>query len=276
VQRLYRERFVVAFPAGHRFERRNALRFLDLDGENYLLRINLRVPGSAWHALPWPGRQAEGRLSQASARIGSRSWVAGGTRDLFSRRNTRRWCPGGGDTARRRSRGDARTCRWWRSSGPPLLRLPWRPSSKAIPGPIPGRKAPAEKIPAAKFRAACADRAGRRRPCIEEVCSAGHGRRSSRRGGSTRSAGRDRRRSRCRARGRGKTTSLAADIAGRRLVPGKGAAAETAETGIEMIDSLEQPGIDIGDAEAAPCHGDGRLIRRSGPTLAHGADGAGG
>ena len=40
VQRLYRERFVVAFPAGHRFERRNALRFLDLDGENYLLRIN--------------------------------------------------------------------------------------------------------------------------------------------------------------------------------------------------------------------------------------------
>ena len=37
---LYRERFVVAFPAGHRFERRNALRFPDMDGESYLLRIN--------------------------------------------------------------------------------------------------------------------------------------------------------------------------------------------------------------------------------------------
>src|SRR5258708_19241215 len=66
---------------------------------------------------------------------------------------------------------------------------------------------------------------------------------------------------------------LAADIAGRRLVPGKGAAAETAETGIEMIDSLEQPGIDIGDAEAA------RVVEMEadpqvGPALAHGADGA--
>jgi LysR family hydrogen peroxide-inducible transcriptional activator len=40
VQPLYRERFVVAFPAGHRFERRNALRFSDMDGEYYLLRIN--------------------------------------------------------------------------------------------------------------------------------------------------------------------------------------------------------------------------------------------
>src|SRR6266702_4742886 len=40
VQPLYRERFVVAFPAGHRFERRYALRFPDMDGENYLLRIN--------------------------------------------------------------------------------------------------------------------------------------------------------------------------------------------------------------------------------------------
>src|SRR5258708_14999274 len=40
VQPLYRERFVVAFPAGHRFERRNALRFSDMDGESYLQRIN--------------------------------------------------------------------------------------------------------------------------------------------------------------------------------------------------------------------------------------------
>jgi LysR family transcriptional regulator, hydrogen peroxide-inducible genes activator len=37
---LYRERFAVAFPPGHRFARKNAVRFADMDGENYLLRIN--------------------------------------------------------------------------------------------------------------------------------------------------------------------------------------------------------------------------------------------
>jgi LysR family hydrogen peroxide-inducible transcriptional activator len=40
VQKLYAERYVIAFPAGHRFERRNALRFPDIAGENYLSRIN--------------------------------------------------------------------------------------------------------------------------------------------------------------------------------------------------------------------------------------------
>lgn len=40
VQALYQERFVIAFPSGHRFERRNALRFPDIAGENYLSRIN--------------------------------------------------------------------------------------------------------------------------------------------------------------------------------------------------------------------------------------------
>src|SRR5437879_756036 len=70
-----------------------------------------------------------------------------------------------------------------------------------------------------------------------------------------------------------KVDLLAADIAGRRLVPGKGAAAETAETGIEMIDLLEQPGIDVGDAEAtrvAEMEADPQIR----PALAHGADGA--
>jgi DNA-binding transcriptional LysR family regulator len=37
---LYRERFVLAFPKGHRFEERNALSFGDLEGESYLQRIN--------------------------------------------------------------------------------------------------------------------------------------------------------------------------------------------------------------------------------------------
>jgi len=40
VKHLYRERFVVAFPPGHRFEAKNAVRFADLDGESYLPRLN--------------------------------------------------------------------------------------------------------------------------------------------------------------------------------------------------------------------------------------------
>jgi LysR family transcriptional regulator, hydrogen peroxide-inducible genes activator len=37
---LYRERFVVAFPTGHRFSRMNAVPIAEIDGENYLRRIN--------------------------------------------------------------------------------------------------------------------------------------------------------------------------------------------------------------------------------------------
>jgi LysR family transcriptional regulator, hydrogen peroxide-inducible genes activator len=37
---LYREHFVLAFPAGHRFEQQNAIRFSDIEGEAYLRRIN--------------------------------------------------------------------------------------------------------------------------------------------------------------------------------------------------------------------------------------------
>jgi LysR family transcriptional regulator, hydrogen peroxide-inducible genes activator len=40
VQPLYRERFVVAFPPGHRFASQNGVRLDDMDGESYLLRIN--------------------------------------------------------------------------------------------------------------------------------------------------------------------------------------------------------------------------------------------
>lgn len=35
---LYRERFVVAFPPGHRFARQNAVQLADMAGEHYLLR----------------------------------------------------------------------------------------------------------------------------------------------------------------------------------------------------------------------------------------------
>jgi LysR family hydrogen peroxide-inducible transcriptional activator len=37
---LYRERYVVAFPPGHRFEDREAVRVVDLAGESYLSRLN--------------------------------------------------------------------------------------------------------------------------------------------------------------------------------------------------------------------------------------------
>ncbi len=40
---LYRERFVLAFPPGHRFEKKNAVRIEDMDGENYLLRVKCEV-----------------------------------------------------------------------------------------------------------------------------------------------------------------------------------------------------------------------------------------
>src|SRR5258706_6567591 len=40
VEPIYRERFVVAFPPGHRFGRMNAVKTSDCGGESYLVRIN--------------------------------------------------------------------------------------------------------------------------------------------------------------------------------------------------------------------------------------------
>jgi DNA-binding transcriptional LysR family regulator len=40
VQPIYRERFGLAFPAGHRFEQRHTLHVIDVAGEYYLSRIN--------------------------------------------------------------------------------------------------------------------------------------------------------------------------------------------------------------------------------------------
>jgi len=42
-QTLYRERFLVAFPPGHRFERMNAVSLKDTHGENYLQRLNCEM-----------------------------------------------------------------------------------------------------------------------------------------------------------------------------------------------------------------------------------------
>ncbi|HEX2116319.1 MAG TPA: LysR family transcriptional regulator [Alphaproteobacteria bacterium] len=40
VMRLYKERFVIAVAPGHRFERQNAVRLTDVEGESYLSRVN--------------------------------------------------------------------------------------------------------------------------------------------------------------------------------------------------------------------------------------------
>ena len=40
VKPLYRERFVVAFPTGHRFQGQETVRTTDCDGESYLMRVN--------------------------------------------------------------------------------------------------------------------------------------------------------------------------------------------------------------------------------------------
>jgi DNA-binding transcriptional LysR family regulator len=43
---LYRERFVLAFPPGHRFQKKNAVSIEDMDGENYLLRVECELKDS--------------------------------------------------------------------------------------------------------------------------------------------------------------------------------------------------------------------------------------
>jgi len=41
---LYRERYVIAFRKGHRFEQMNAISFNELDGEDYVERVNCEFP----------------------------------------------------------------------------------------------------------------------------------------------------------------------------------------------------------------------------------------
>lgn len=44
VEPLYRERYVVAFPAGHRFETMPSVPLREMDGEKYLRRVNCEFP----------------------------------------------------------------------------------------------------------------------------------------------------------------------------------------------------------------------------------------
>lgn len=43
---LYEERFMVAFPPGHRFESQKAVRVADMDGESYLSRLHCEYDGA--------------------------------------------------------------------------------------------------------------------------------------------------------------------------------------------------------------------------------------
>jgi LysR family transcriptional regulator, hydrogen peroxide-inducible genes activator len=45
IETLYRERFLVAFPAGHRFEKMEEVPIAAVDGETYLLRANCEYDG---------------------------------------------------------------------------------------------------------------------------------------------------------------------------------------------------------------------------------------
>jgi LysR family hydrogen peroxide-inducible transcriptional activator len=63
---LYRERYTIAFAAGHRFESRDVVRYQDLDGEDYLSRKNCEYP-EHFNALGLPDR-ANVRVCYATER----------------------------------------------------------------------------------------------------------------------------------------------------------------------------------------------------------------
>jgi DNA-binding transcriptional LysR family regulator len=56
---LYPERFVVACPHGHRFERQNAVRMAEMHGESYLQRINCEYRDLLREALEAQGASIE-------------------------------------------------------------------------------------------------------------------------------------------------------------------------------------------------------------------------
>ncbi|MGE5505126.1 MAG: LysR family transcriptional regulator [Actinomycetota bacterium] len=64
---LYRERFTVAFAAGHRFEAMDVVPLAELDTENYLNRVNCEYPDH-FAALGIPDPSANARVCYASER----------------------------------------------------------------------------------------------------------------------------------------------------------------------------------------------------------------
>jgi LysR family hydrogen peroxide-inducible transcriptional activator len=67
---LYEERFMVAFPSGHRFEEKNGLKFADMDGESYLLRINCEYREELRDRV-----RAEGAVMKRSYRSEREDWI---------------------------------------------------------------------------------------------------------------------------------------------------------------------------------------------------------
>ncbi len=71
VRPLYTERYVIAFPRGHRFERMNGVSLKDLDQEDYLERVNCEAP----HYFDAAGLEApEVRVRYRSER---EDWIQG-------------------------------------------------------------------------------------------------------------------------------------------------------------------------------------------------------
>lgn len=52
---LYKERYVIAFPPGHRFESQNSVRIRDMDHESYLVRLNCEYSEHIGHQLDQGG-----------------------------------------------------------------------------------------------------------------------------------------------------------------------------------------------------------------------------
>jgi DNA-binding transcriptional LysR family regulator len=69
---LYREPYVIAFPAGHRFAQMNAVPVSAVAGEDYLLRVNCEYKDYIGEVCRSAGFSK--RSTGASVRIGSRRW----------------------------------------------------------------------------------------------------------------------------------------------------------------------------------------------------------
>ena len=96
---LYREQFMVAFPAGHRFAGLDAIPMAAVDGENYLDRVNCEYTHRDRRRDAGVRLLGEGRLSKRARRLDPEHG-GGRTRHLLSSR-----------IQRGRSRRSDKTCR---------------------------------------------------------------------------------------------------------------------------------------------------------------------
>ncbi len=109
-QPLYRERFVVACAAGHPFARKNAVEMSELDGQQYLSRINCEFYDVLDDTCRATGARMHGAFRKASVRIGSSRWWRR-VWEFVSCRNSRRRFRVWSSAPRSHPRSSAR-CRW--------------------------------------------------------------------------------------------------------------------------------------------------------------------